>query len=507
MLVFTVLTPVIAQDAPSGKASFGLQADIFKRAQEPLSSQDYSRNLSVLSIYAITPGDLFELTVGMPSKEEIKLSTFPIQLQDDYSLEMPFIGRVNVRGMSPAQMQNLVTGRIKAAMPVQYVSFLLKTPATFNVFIYGGVVQPGHITVNSLIRVIDAVAMAGGFKTGGSYRTIQLTRDGNAATVDIARFYTEGREDANPFLKPGDSIFVPFAHTTVTLAGQVKFPGVYELITGETLADVLNFAGGMTPEARTDGVEIARLGGDGKKSVRTAAPTKAGQEILKDGDTVTVRSIFENTDFITIEGAVFGAPTSGKAPLSAPIKPVRVELPYYPGMTVLSALDSVGGLTPYVLPEKTTLTRRSDGSVSLLDAATLWKTRAPGLDTELFPGDFLLIPMSKQMVFVTGEVYLPGPIPYVNGYIVNDYILQAGGVIDNIGNPDGVYVVADDGKRTRVSKTAEAAPGLNIHVEKKVLFQTDQFFKNMLIITGFMTAILFTLDTSLNFWDRLKGYY
>ena len=132
-----------------------------------------------------------------------------MQLQKNYNLNVPFMGDINVEGMTLSQLQDYLITRIRDMVPVQYVNITLLSPAQFNVFVYGGVEQPGYIVANPLMGVIEAISVAGGFKEGASYRSVQIERprqDGGEPDIivtDISRFYQEGDDDANPTLQPG----------------------------------------------------------------------------------------------------------------------------------------------------------------------------------------------------------------------------------------------------------------------------------------------------------------
>ena len=123
-----------------------------------------------------------------------------------------------------------------------------------------------------------------------------------------------------------------------TISGAVEYPGIYELLEGETLQDLLKLAGMFKPGANTQAVEIARLDETGK-SFLLQVPYSQGEPFpLRNGDTVMVRYSSENREMVTLEGAVFGTRTSGNSPLVAPVEPRRLEIPYFPGISLLTVL-------------------------------------------------------------------------------------------------------------------------------------------------------------------------
>ena len=562
-----------AQENPG----FGLQANIFRQVRN--LNTDFTQNFSIMSEYNLTPGDVFTLTVSTGIRSDGSISNsqeYTMQLQDNFNLNIPFLGNINVKEMTLPGLQDYIIRRIKNLMPVQYVNFRLTSPAQFNIFIYGGVNAPGYIVANPLMGVIEAIAVAGGFKPGASYRNIQLVRqkDGEEVreSVDISRFYAYADFDANPGLQPGDKIYVPQADIVANITGEVKYPGYYELQPDENLKTLINLAGGMTPDAEISSVDVMSLDDRGVRHTVNVTKEEFDTYDVKNGDVVTVHSIAENVEMITIEGAIFGSRYVGDSPVKVPTQPVRVDIPYYPGITVLDVLDLTGGPTPFLNEKENSYIEKAEtGDRKNINVKDLWKSRDKRLNLTLDPGDLVYVAMKKlqvfvtgevtdpgaynyqngmkvtdyilraggikedtgnpdelyfvdevgnrtrvglrepvepgshiyvarrQMVFVTGQVNTPGSFPYRPELKVSDYILYAGGIVDNIGDPNGIFFVDEKGKRTKVNLTDPVDPGTNIYVAKNILFKSDQFVKNFLITTGWVTAIIGVATTIIQF--------
>ncbi len=565
--------PETAQENPG----FGLQANIFRQVRN--LNTDFTQNFSIMSEYNLTPGDVFTLTVSTGIKSDGSISNsqeYTMQLQDNYNLNIPFLGNINVKDRTLPGLQDYIIRRIKNLMPVQYVNFRLASPAQFNIFIYGGVNAPGYIVANPLMGVIEAIAVAGGFKPGASYRNIQLVREENGEevreTVDISRFYAYADFNANPGLQPGDKIYVPQADIVSNITGEVKYPGHYELQPDENLKTLINLAGGMTPDAVTSSVDVVSLDERGVRHTVNVTKEEFDTYDVKNGDVVTVHSIAENVEMITIEGAIFGSRYVGDSPVKVPTQPVRVDIPYYPGITVLDVLDLTGGPTPFLNEKENSYIEKAEsGDRKNINVKDLWKSRDKRLNLTLDPGDLVYVAMKKlqvfvtgevsdpgaynyqngmkvtdyilraggikedtgnpdelyfvdevgnrtrvglrepvepgshiyvsrrQMVFVTGQVNTPGSFPYRPELTVSDYILYAGGIVDNIGDPNGIFFVDEKGKKTKVNLTDPVDPGTNIYVAKNLLFKSDQFVKNFLITTGWVTAIIGVATTIIQF--------
>ena len=89
---------------------------------------------------------------------------------------------------------------------------------------------------------------------------IQLKRAGKvAATLDLYDLLLNGDTSADQSLQPGDVIFVPSVDKQVTISGAVRRPAKYEILGGETLAEVIDLAAGPSDRAVLDFIRLERL--------------------------------------------------------------------------------------------------------------------------------------------------------------------------------------------------------------------------------------------------------
>ena len=504
LFIFAVL-PLFSQNGGNGAEGFGLQASIFNMTRSV--NTNVTSNFSNASNYNLTPGDIFTLVlsggIGLNATSGERTASFSIQLQEDYTLNIPVLGRINARGMRIPDLQRQISDGLVKALALQHVSFSISAPAQFNVFVYGNVQKPGFVVLTPMHRLIDAISLSGGFKSNGSYRSIRLQREGAIQVFDISRFYSHADVEANPYLRPGDTIFVPDAQIVASISGLVHFPGTYELVQGESLGTLLNLAGGTLPGAQTERLEIRSI--DPAGAVRRFSVSESdsrGVEIAS-GDAVLVRSASENAERITIEGAVFGNRLSGDSPVQVPDKSFRIDFPYYAGISLLDVLDEVGGPTPRAVSEKSFLRRAATGEEAALELEKLWRSRDEMDNRELFPGDYIFIPMQRTVVFVSGAVTRPGAVEFMPGYSVADYLLLSGGIDVNQADFKKIYLIDESGNRERIEETDAVTPGSHIYVDKKWLFATDRTFQNIFIATAWVTTIVTVVTTV---WDFISTY-
>ena len=82
---------------------------------------------------------------------------------------------------------------------------------------------------------------------------------------------------------------------------------------------------------------------------------------------------------------------------------------------------------------------------------------------------------------------------------VGQYILLAGGITKNVGDPNGIYLVSEDGTHRKVRPTDNVSPGSHLYVAMKPLFQANQAIGNFFITTGWITSIVTTGTVLYNF--------
>src|SRR5438552_2866555 len=129
-----------------------------------------------------------------------------------------------------------------------------------QVYVVGEVTQPGAYQISSLGTALTALYAAGGVTERANMRDIVVQRAGKTvATLDLYDYLLRGETRNDIRLETGDVIFVPVHGTRVDLAGAVVRPAIYELNHGQSLADLIQAAGGFRPDAALRRVSVYRL--------------------------------------------------------------------------------------------------------------------------------------------------------------------------------------------------------------------------------------------------------
>ena len=434
--------------------------------------------------YRMTVGDTYELQVQVGSQ---RVETYPLVLQDNYELEIPYVGTIAVEGRLFNDVRREVLRRLKGLGTVRFASFALREPALFDVVIFGGVANPGIYTLTPLSRVSDLITAAGGPQEGASLRRVELTRGGAVTGLDLTRFSSRGELAANPPLAPGDRVWIPRAERVVAIDGLVAFPGAFELLAGEGIDDLIGFAGGVVAGAGATSVAVIRARDGVPEALRLTAAERAAFRLAA-GDRVTVSAAAGPRRNVMVRGALFGQPVTGEGPVELPAGQLVLLIPFRSGLTVLQVLDQVGGPTPLARPERSTVLRAASGARLPVEVGRLWETRDPGLDLPLEAGDQLYVPLRDANVYLGGEVVMPRAVPHVPGHTIGDYLRSAGGLTDD-GAPS--FTVIDvDHRRSRGDLRTRPEAGSTILAEKHGWSVTTEVIAEATTVVTFAVLVL-----------------
>ena len=435
-LIFTVtLLPVepvgIEALKPFGYDVFGEVPTTFAPATD----------VPVPADYRIGPGD--NVTVELFGK---KSARYLLVVNRDGSLNVPEFGPIQVTGLSFDQVRREIEQRVSGQMIGVRASVTMGELRSVRVFVVGDVKRPGAYTVSSLSTITNALFTSGGVSEVGSLRNIQLKRGGaTVVTLDLYDLLLGGDTSKDLQLRQGDAIFVPPVGSMATVAGQIHRPAIYEFRNGTTLAEMVELAGGLKPDADPRVVRLERVDTDRARSVMNvdvSGGAGPGQRLLP-GDVITVPKVFEDTRGVTLEGEVH--------------RPGAYQ--WHLGMRLTELLGSLqlfklNADQRYVLIRRESLPGRQ---VAVVSADAVRAFEHPGTDDDpvlqsqdrvlVFSRDSERGPALAQVlnelrlqtrdshplpiVTISGSVRAPGDYPLEAGMTVDDLIRAGGGLDDS----------------------------------------------------------------------------
>ena len=306
-------------------------------------------------------------------------------------------------------------------------------------------------------------------------------------------------------LQKNDVLFVPtkgemMQQQTVTIHGEVMYPGIYKFAANETLEDLVLQAGGLKESASTTKVDVARRIVNPKALSTDSVISRTYTFALKDGFVVDGETGFTLQPFdevyvrkspgynvqknIAVQGQVMFAGTytltsknerlsdairrAGGVTDLAYVRGARLERRITPDErlrmeTVLRLAEMQSGKKDSV--EK----KRLDLGDTYYVGIELEKALAePGGDADLVlrEGDKLIVPEYNGTVKISGNVMYPNTVAYEKGRRPAWYINQAGG-FGNRAKKSNTYIIYMNGTVARVGHNAKILPGCEIVVPTK----------------------------------------
>jgi len=270
-LILSVLMAMLA-------ASFSVVA--VAQSPAPATAAAAPKTASSLDTgYKIGPDDVIE--VDLLGQADFKTRA---RVKADGTMSFPFIGTINVQGETPVTLKRVIEGRLRAggyyAQPI--VNVEIASFASRYVIVMGEVGQGGLQPVDRAYRVSEIIARAGGIReTGADY--VIITRAGKSDLKLSFDKLARGSEADDPFVEPGDKVFVPKAETYY-IYGQVAAPGVYPIKEEMSLRKVIARSGGLTASGSEKRIKLFH---DGQQLKKVDL-----ERIIQGGDVVVVGERF-----------------------------------------------------------------------------------------------------------------------------------------------------------------------------------------------------------------------
>lgn len=286
-----------------------------------------------------------------------------------------------------------------------------------TVTIRGEVEHPGSYPMSQGMTAAQLVRLAGGFRRDAVLESADLTsysvENGKQVleklrTVPIGEAVAGTDPHADILLKPGDILSIHQITNwadigeSVTVQGEVRYPGSYGFQQGERLSAVLRRAGGMLPTAYPAGAVLVR------EQVR---------ELEQSSRDELIRQIETNSAAARLSPGIAGS----NAPAALQLIKVQQD----------QVLADLKGHPP-------------TGRMVIHISADLNSWANTPADVELRPGDVLTVPKRPGFVLVTGQVYNATALAFTSGKPASWYLSRAGGT-NSTANRKEIFIIRANG--------------------------------------------------------------
>jgi polysaccharide export outer membrane protein len=468
------------------------------------SNRDYATpaTATVPPSYILNVGD--KIQIGMTGSIEGSVQR---EIDTNGRIFLPKVGSIRLAGTRYGDLKETIS----RAIGLKYRNFTVNVGIDdlrgVRVYVTGFANNPGAYTVNSLSTMVNAVLAAGGPAAGGSFRSAKLYRNNELVSdFDLYQMLLRGDRSGDATLQNEDVLFIPPVGQQIAVTGSVNNEAIFEIKPGETLDQVLGYAGGTNSLADQSRLLLYRLANYDTIGAKQIDRAQAASTAAADGDIVQIlssgslqRSVLRQSVVVRIEGEV-NAPGNYYVPANTPLSEV---------------LARAGGLTSRAYVYGTRYERvseqRAQGEAfdqaiqqleisleaspltadSAINTGDLAAQRASGRavlerlraikpdgrlvlditpETVALPGEFLLenndrivVPPRPITVGVFGAVYRPASfvLSDARGNRVEDYVERAGGALRAADRKE-IFVVRANGdvvSRRRGAMKAQVLPG------------------------------------------------
>ena len=381
-------------------------------------------NMATPKDYRLGPGDEVIIEVWGANEDTVDAIITP-----EGSIMVAEIGPVYLNGLTVAEAQQRIRGifarkyaGVSGEEPASEVRVTLGQIRTILINVMGEVEVPGTYRLTSFSSVFHALYRAGGVTDIGTLRSVEVLRGGRRHEVlDLYDFLFSGRFDKDVRLEEGDIVLVHPFRTMVEVKGSFKRPMFYELKEGETMEQLLAYAGGFAGDAYDKEVRVVRRSGREHEFFSVPVAKFASFE-LQDGDQVEADPVLDRfANRVEVRGAVY---RPGPYELGDDLH------------TVGQLVARAEGLKEEAFLARALLYRQCDDLLLRMVAVDLAGiVKGTASDVELERNDVLVIPSRHDLTdlgdfTISGQVALPGNYPYMENMTLEDLIMQAGGLLD-----------------------------------------------------------------------------
>lgn len=396
----------------------------------------------------------------------------------DGSINIPDIGKLNIAGLTLNEASELIKFKVDEVFIGAKAFITLDQIRDVNILVSGNTKNPGVYTLTGNSNMLHALTMAGGISEYGSYREINLVRNGEVIeTLDVYDLLIKGNYNLKKRLRSGDVVFVEARKNIITIDGAVKRPAKYEVNDNEYLGSVIKFSNGIKQTADFENISLERLLDGTLKSLPIRNVSQFDSIKPIEGDLIYIREFAYRS--ATISGAVY---KPGKYTMAA-------------GETIDDLISKAGGFTDNAYPFGAVYENEDARSINVrakellyeefLDNIIALSQLNIGQNFDLTPilklteeiknstpsgrvvidllnenpedslnirsGDSLLIPEKTNSVFVFGEVSSEGAVRFVQNEGV-EYFVQKSGGYKRFADNASIYILHPNGETQRYAR-------------------------------------------------------
>jgi len=428
----------------------------------------FEPNLNIPTPSNYILGTYDELIIDISGQYE---ANYKIKVSPEGFVRIPNITPVKVSGQTIENATRSIKSRLSGIYPGAQINVSLGRIRSIRVTVVGEAVRPGTYTLPSLATAFNALYACGGPDSIGSMRDIKVVRHNKVvANVDVYGFLLDGALTGNIGLQDEDVIKIEPYKVRVKISGAIKRDGVYEALTGETIQQLIRFAGGYNDNAFKSIVTTFRLTDKGQ-TVVDVAENQLSTFNLQSGDSCYVSTISKKFDNrVDITGSVN--------------RPGAYALES--GLTVKQLIEKADGVKEDAYLNMAYINRKQANRIPEIIGFNLGNVlKGISADILLQKDDSVVIRSlfdyrEGQSVSISGAVLAPGSFKLIENITLKDLIFKAKGFTE-MANTDSVELVRVIKDPEKLLTTNEKTIVMKFAMDKDLNFvkgSTDMLLEN-----------------------------
>ena len=382
--------------------------------------------------YQLNKGD--QIAISVWGHSDLKQQTI---ISPNGTISFPLIGTLKAEGLTTDELKNNITEKLSEYIKNPEVNINILEHKKPKVMIMGEVKKPGTYPIEENDKIINVISRAGGPTQIANLSQINLKRNNKSKYYNLEENFDDNKENENSYsknnvqVKDKDVIYIPKSTVKVTILGEVKQAGQYDLKKGSKISNIIALAGGLTEMAANE----ATFSRKNKKEKIMINNITSGQsnnnKVLKDGDEIFIP---RTTQQVSILGEV-NKPGSYKWHKELRLTELLAQAGNY---------TNKGDIKEIKISNPDEKTRK----INLMEYLENGNNKGNPL---LNPGDTIVIPEleSGAKVTILGEVNKPGHYAWEKGLQLADLIAQAGNKTDRA-NLEKIQLISKNGDRKNI---------------------------------------------------------
>ena len=413
-----------------------MKTEIISTVKSPYYGYNYFKrdlnffdNIPAPNDYILGPGD--QIVVSFWGERNSR-ETFTINKEGQ--IFYPDIGFINISNKTLKDAEQFLNEELSAVISTledsknsTNINVSLGELKSINVFFTGQIAKPGLNLIHPFSDVFTAIVQAGGVNIDGSLRNVEIIRSNSVVEiVDFYSFFLSGKNNFSKLrLLDGDIIHIPTVKNRVELTGSITSTGFFEFTSGESLEDLVKYAGGLKFNASTSAIINSiepienRISDDNARISKVITSNEFSSLDLSNGDAIEFLSIYSVDKMIEILGKV---KRPGSYPANSSLKETLILSGGFEDPEFLKSINQ----------EEIIVLRKDENQFYSIEIRTSFENSS---NITLIPGDKVFVYENSYydnnyFFTISGEFNKTGSFPYKKGITLEDAIKLGGGLTE-----------------------------------------------------------------------------